>query len=244
MGQETATNSPKSVDQIIADAKARNAKGQQGRKRTKGNSTTDNPTEGEQRKPKPTDGITILEQGKEKVVLGLAAVDGENGEPKKKKREPRKATKKQSVQEGAQSLTVLLKTVSDISSIRLGQLWQLSEAECKAIADPLASIMDRYHLLDKMGEYGEFMALGLALSAAFVPRVFISLQIKKERRVKHAGTSIPPNLQKQPARTGTGTGEKPVAEANTGDNRQSDSASRPSTHGDNAVKQLLPGLMQ
>lgn len=241
MGEEITGNGTKSIDQIIADGKAKKQRQQQ-RTNAKSNSPTDQNAEGTGTGTEPgTKGITVLDGAKEKVVLGLPAVDPEPAKPERKKRE-RKPAKKQSVQEGAAAVSVLLKTVSDIASIRVGKVWSLSEQECKAIADPLASIMDRYNLLDKMGEYGDFMALGLALSAAFVPRVFITLQINKERRVKHAGLTVSPNLQKpQP---GTGTGEKPVTDSDAANHRQSDSASRPTADGTNALKQLLPSLVQ
>lgn len=245
MGEGLASSGTKTVEELIAEAKQRKVGGNGTKKpktsRSK-NTTNSDPEGGDTSTGNNTDGITIHETSGQKTVLGLAPVE-EPETKASKSRVPKKTAKKKSVQEGAEMLAVFIKTISDISTIRPGmEIWSLQVVEAKAIADPLASIMDRYNLLEKMGEYGDIVALGLALGAAFVPRVMYTAQIQRGRKVK-VNATVHANVPKRQPNNGTGEGTQPVTSSGNVPDGSTNQSSGVTTNGSDALKQLLPAIM-
>lgn len=143
---------------------------------------------------KPTDGIEIDGRTEGKENLQVEEVPRIEKPDSKSTRKPRtntskktadkEATKKQELNQSAQMISSLLKTLTDISAMRTGQHWQLSKEETDNIAKPLVGILDRYNLLEKIANGSDIIALGTAIGAAFAPRIFYQLQINKQRKVK------------------------------------------------------------
>jgi hypothetical protein len=110
---------------------------------------------------------------------------GEKPEKKKsgqKKKQPTtKAQKKAAeVKELAGNLTMLIKTGFDMTAIRLGTIWEVTETECEKIAEPLARILDRYGVLEKAAEYSDMAALVSATAGVVIPRYLVYTELKKE----------------------------------------------------------------
>lgn len=140
-----------------------------------------------------TAGITIIEEEKLPRVadgLGVPRVQGKRKRPEAPKgsrsvkaaEKAAEAEKSQATTEAAKMISALVKTVFDITSIRAGAHWALSQKEADAIATPAANIMGRYDLTEKMGEYGDWFGLTMALGAAAVPRVLIQLSTNKPQK--------------------------------------------------------------
>ncbi|EIT6323209.1 hypothetical protein L2Q67_004714, partial [Salmonella enterica] len=117
-----------------------------------------------------------------------------------KKKTPTRVNKKEVQQkEVAEQLTFLIKTTFDIASLRMGQMWALSQEEASKLATPISNIMARHNLTEKMGEYGDYISLAVTGAMVFVPRFMMwqqmkqmemhHLQIQKER-VEHNATPI------------------------------------------------------
>ena len=121
-------------------------------------------------------------------IPGLAVVEVPGDEkPKekkksdtKKKRQTKEQKKAAEVKELAGNLSVLIKTGFDITAMRLGPVWEVTDEECKKIADPLARILERYGILEKAAEYSDFASLAVAAGSVVIPRCLIYADIKKK----------------------------------------------------------------
>jgi hypothetical protein len=232
-------NDAKATGQAVGDIIQR----QRERAAAKRNSTPDSNAASDggqvERQPAATDGITVIGTDKEKIILGLPLVEEA---PIKKKRAPKKAAKKSSLEDASLQIAVLLKTVSDISALRVGKQWSLSAEEAQAIATPLTSIMDRHNMLDKMGEYGDWIALGVAVSVAAAPRVMYTLELRKARRIaipKEAAKNVKLAKTAVPEKSTTG-GNVATPTTGNGDNQNLDGGSSPD--GIPSIKQLSSAL--
>lgn len=87
-----------------------------------------------------------------------------------------------------EQLTVLIKTTFDIMGSREGmEIWKLSQKEAELIADPLCGLMAKNPFVDRItSEYGEWIALIVALGTVIMPRAFImwASKTKKKESVK------------------------------------------------------------
>ncbi|MCM3176221.1 hypothetical protein [Paenibacillus sp. MER 99-2] len=180
-----------------------------------GTTTEGTGTTGRRRTPKPTDGIAIdgTTQGETLTNETVPRIEPPSGTPPKrdrkrnnttsKKTAEKEATKAKELTQTAQMLSSLIKTLSDISSMRTGSHWQLSKEETDNIAKPLVGILDRYNLLEKIAQGSDMIALGTALSVAFAPRVMYQLQLNKQRRVKVNAESVRKLQTQQQSRVDT-----------------------------------------
>lgn len=143
-----------------------------------------------------TGGKTGAEEARQGVPkLAVVEVPGDE-KPKEKKKtdtKKKKQTKEQrkaaELKELAGNLSVLIKTGFDMAAMRLGDVWEVTEEECKKIADPLARILNRYGVLEKAAEYSDFAALVMATGSVVIPRYLIYMEMKKvdqARKVKPA----------------------------------------------------------
>jgi len=83
-----------------------------------------------------------------------------------------------------EQLTVLIKSTFDIISSREGlEMWKLSQKECELIADPLSGLMAKNPIIDRItSEYGEWIALIIALGTVILPRAFVMWAAKPKKK--------------------------------------------------------------
>lgn len=108
--------------------------------------------------------------------------------PKKKTATPARSKKKKDVQTELkkEQLAVLIKTVFDVMGSRPGyEVWKLSQEESILISDPLANILNKNPMVDKIAsEYGDYIALIVALGTIIIPRVMMQIKIKPKKEEK------------------------------------------------------------
>ena len=86
-------------------------------------------------------------------------------------------------------LTTLIITVSEVAASRAGDHWKLTKAEAESIADPAAKLINNNETLKKITEHSDALALVAACLIVFTPRVMVTAQNNKQKRVKaNAGT--------------------------------------------------------
>lgn len=117
-------------------------------------------------------------------------------------------------------LTTFLVTVSSIGATKVGAHWVISKQEADAIAEPLSKILERLNLVDKLGAYADYIALGMALLIVVVPRAIMSLEISR----RNGGTSnvrefAKPTRNESNKTTTTTSGQKPDERAINTDSR-------------------------
>ena len=204
MGAGNTTNLKQSAQSILEKARERAAKigGQQGTARTESAADTKT-TEAERRpEPNPIEGITIITE--EEGLSGLADRVEEKEAPKPpRKRNRSSSTTKTKAKEAetkaadsTKQVAILLNTISGVAAMRVGEQWALRPEECQAIAEPLVKVLDRFDLMSKLGDYGDFIALGTALTIAFAPRIQYTAQVNKLRKEQIAHEAAIRNQQR------------------------------------------------
>ena len=96
---------------------------------------------------------------------------------------PKKKKRSKGNKEFAENLAVLLSTTFTI----IGQknvIWQLTENEVTAIADPLANVLEKYVPAEKANDYSSVVQLLAAVGFIIVPRVILTAQEKKAKTGK------------------------------------------------------------
>lgn len=103
----------------------------------------------------------------------------------------------------------LVHTVFGLIAFRAGEHWALTAEEANKITEPTIRIMDRFNVLDKVAASSDFIALGLAATAVFTPRVVYSVQLHNHnKKLKEMGLSrVQPVQQEQ-----RGSANEPYAE--------------------------------
>ncbi len=100
-----------------------------------------------------------------------------------------------------EQLAVLIKSTFDIIGSREGlEIWKLSQKEAQTIADPLCGLMAKNPFVDRItSEYGEWIALIVALGTIIIPRAFIywAAKPKKKEVVKPYVAIKEPNENKR-----------------------------------------------
>ena len=62
-------------------------------------------------------------------------------------------------------------------------MWKLSQKECELIADPLSGLMAKNPIIDRLtSEYGEWIALIIALGTVILPRAFVMWASKPKKK--------------------------------------------------------------
>jgi hypothetical protein len=114
--------------------------------------------------------------------------------PKKKRKEVAYELKKE-------QLSILIKTTFDIIGTRPGlEMWKLSQKEAELIAEPMSGLMNKNPFFDRItSEYGEWIALIVALGTVIIPRAFIMIAAnpKKEKEKIKPYVPIAENNRKQ-----------------------------------------------
>jgi hypothetical protein len=83
-----------------------------------------------------------------------------------------------------EQLAILIKTSFDIVGSREGmEVWKLSQKEAELIADPLSGLMAKNPFVDKLtSEYGDWIALIVALGTVILPRAFMMWAAKPKKK--------------------------------------------------------------
>lgn len=152
----------------------------------------------------PTEGIRIIggdtstsSTGEKEKLPRLPAVEVDPGSipvPKPKKpRKPRKTTpsKKQDGEMTADMLASLLGVVFNLVALRAGDHWKLTHSEALAISEPLTRILARHDLVGKAGEYGDYIALTVALGGIVAPKIMMEMSKPKPKK-KEVLTHVEP----------------------------------------------------
>lgn len=81
-----------------------------------------------------------------------------------------------------EQLSILIKTVFDIAGSREGlEVWKLSQKEADLIAEPLSALLNKNPIIDKItSEYGDYIALFVALATVLLPRLLLVWTSKKK----------------------------------------------------------------
>lgn len=222
MGAGNAADVKQSAQSILEKARQRAAKigGQQGTARTESSSDTKTETRTEPR-PDPIADITIITE--EEGLSGLAdRVTGEAPTPPKRKRNRSSSTANAKAKEAetkaadsTKQVAILLNTITAVAAMRVGEQWALRPEECQAIAEPLVKVLDRFDLMSKLGDYGDFIALGTALTIAFAPRIQYTAQVNKLRKEQIAHENAIREQQRIQQTSGQAT-VTPLSEGTTG----------------------------
>ena len=85
-----------------------------------------------------------------------------------------------------EQLAVLIKTIFDVMATRPGfEVWKLSQEESILISDPLANILNKNPMVDKIAsEYGDYIALIVAIGTIIIPRVMLQVKSKPKKEEK------------------------------------------------------------
>lgn len=129
-----------------------------------------------------------------------------NEQPPKKKKSTSK--KKKSTVEPSQVAT-LITSFSSIVATRVGEHWRLTDEEAQSIAEPLTNIMERHGVIEKVGEYADYIALTSALAVTIIPRVMLTMELRKQQNKPSVVKGAVPNAgnQNSDAKNESGKGE-------------------------------------
>jgi hypothetical protein len=83
-----------------------------------------------------------------------------------------------------EQMAVLIKTTFDIVGSREGmEIWKLSQKEAELISEPLCGLMSKNPFVDKItSQYGEWIALIVAIGTVIVPRAFVMMAANKQKK--------------------------------------------------------------
>lgn len=128
-----------------------------------------------------------------------------NEQSTKKKKSTRK--KKKSTVDPLQVAT-LITSISSIVATRIGEHWRLTDEEAHAIAEPLTNIMERHGIIEKVGEYGDYISLTSALVVTILPRVMLTMELRKQNKPSVVKGAVPnAGNQNSDAKNESGKGE-------------------------------------
>lgn len=102
-------------------------------------------------------------------------------EPTKKKRVTRRRKKKTTVE--SESIEKLLMTVTGVVATRPHmEMWKMQQKEAKAIAEPLAEVLDKYDLASGIAENSAEISLIVASLSFVAPRIMLTVSQRKEKQ--------------------------------------------------------------
>lgn len=164
---------------------------------------------------------------------------GEVPEPKKPKARPKKVSKKKKAEQKipAEQVDKLIVGMSQMVAAKPNCAhWAITEQEAHGISEPLCNILERSSLLEKMGENTDAIALVVACSTVFVPRIMLTASIRKEvKRCAITGNSTNTNVQPGKQRQHKG---KPTGGTGTGGNERDDKRTGSAVHDSGSTANL------
>jgi hypothetical protein len=119
------------------------------------------------------------------VLVEDPAAEEEEQTPAAPKNPTKKKRKDVQFELKKEQMSVLIKTTFDIIGSREGmEIWKLSQKEAELISEPLCGLMSKNPFVDKItSEYGEWIALIVAIGTVIVPRAFVMIASKKKKEV-------------------------------------------------------------
>lgn len=104
-------------------------------------------------------------------------------EPQKKKKRTPKKKKEEPATFNAEQISTLIMTASGIVAARPDMsIWQLQQEEAMQLAQPIANMIEKSELMQKMGEHTDAVALVTAAMVIFTPRVIAQAAVTKQKK--------------------------------------------------------------
>ena len=119
----------------------------------------------------------VLNQGKPKKVP--VSVDGETVEPSKKKRTRKTKSKEADPTEIIKFLSAVNAIIPQNTTL---SVLKLSEKEIENIAQPLANILEKNGIGEKIAEKSDTLALASAITIAYAPRAYFVINTIKQQK--------------------------------------------------------------
>lgn len=137
---------------------------------------------------------TETEKKLDEMVVGVEVQKTESKPKQTVDRKPRKPvkTKKQIEQEqviknNIEQFSKMIEVGFSIASVRAGEHWRLSESESKQLAIPIANILEKNSLSEKVSEYGDYTMLAVTTIMIFAPRIMMQMELAKGKEVENDG---------------------------------------------------------
>lgn len=126
------------------------------------------------------------------------------------------------------NITAFIKTAFDITSLKAGPIWALSQEEARAIAVPAASILERAGAGAVTSKYSDYFMLIFAVAGVLVPRVIAAQTTRPTENKSMEVLKHGPKLQ-------------PVPQRQTNDANKPANGNSP-TISENPISESMPGL--
>lgn len=142
----------------------------------------------------------------------------------KEKGRPKKTQTKKTGGLDADEVSALVTGLFAVLAYPFGNHWQLSSLEAENISGPLTRILNRMDLGEQVAKFGDGAMLLLAVGAATVPRVILTLDARKSSKTARPGKETPANVETRPTERASNAA----------------AASDPAGYADNVFKLLSP----
>ena len=119
--------------------------------------------------------------------------------------------------------------------------WMIDKKEALQIADPLCKVIEKNEALKKVAEHSDSIALAVACMSVFMPRIFITATISKEKKVQKQKKIIKAVNENHDSETGkaeTGSGK-----AENGSRKNDAKPSDSGTNVSASLSELIPGAI-
>lgn len=130
-------------------------------------------------------------------------------EPQKKKKRTPKKKKEEPSTFNADQISTLILTASGIVAARPDMsIWQLQESEAMQLAQPLANMIEKSEVMQKMGEHTDAVALVTAAMVIFTPRVIAQAAVTKQKKKTKSEGVVLIDTRKSKEGKGKGSNER------------------------------------
>ena len=140
----------------------------------------------------PRTGTQTRKEEKSAQVPVLKEAAPVPAEPQKKKKRTPKKKKEEPQTFNAEQISTLILTASGIVAARPDMaIWQLQQEEAMQLAQPIANMIEKSEVMQKMGEHTDAVALVTAAMVIFTPRVIAQAALtKQKKKVKNEGVVL------------------------------------------------------
>jgi hypothetical protein len=172
--------------------------------------------------------------------------ENENEMPVPAPKNPKKKRKEVAYELKKEQLSILIKTTFDIIGTRPGlEMWKLSQKEAELIAEPMSGLMNKNPFFDRItSEYGEWIALIVALGTVIIPRAFIMVATKPKKEKEKIKPYVPiaENNRKQAGQPGEPSGPKQSGPAPIGSGKYIGDSSSTGKNTHSQLHELIPSI--
>ena len=122
-----------------------------------------------------------------------------NGELKEEKPKPKKrVTKKKKQTVDTNSIAMIISSASGIIASRKGfEIWALDENEVNSLSEPIANMLEKSGMLEKVGEHSDGIALVMAVMGIVGVRLpFLMAQAEENKKKKLEQRQVLKNARK------------------------------------------------